>query len=99
MNDMFQQCAQMMNGVMGSGMMGAGMTGSAGWASPWYWLGWAWVLALIALIIVALIWTIRRAGRPTVGSESPLGIVQRRYARGDLSAEEFETMKRQLSEN
>jgi len=108
MDAMFQQCTQMMNqmsGMMGSGMMGSGMMGSAPaigtvvWASPWYWFGWVFILALLVLLIAAVVWMIRatRRPRPTVGPETPLSILQRRLARGEVSPEQFETIKRQLA--
>ena len=56
-------------------------------------------LAILGLAMMALIWTLLRAARPTLNNESPLDILQRRYARGELSAEQFETMKRQLIES
>lgn len=104
MEEMVQQCTQMMNsmaGMMGGGMMGNGMMigGAAGWASPWYWLGWVWVLALLTLIIIACVWTIRSASRPPQVAESSLEILKRRFARGEIPPEQFETMKRQLSES
>ncbi len=100
MDEMIRQCTEMMNGMgnmMGSGMMSGG--GGVWWVSPWYWLGWAWVLMLLAFIIIAFVWTLRRAGRPIPNTEAPLDVLKRRFARGDFSPEQFETMKRQLSES
>ena len=102
MDAMLQQCMQMMsqmNGMMGSGMMGgAGANGMAALTSPWYWVGWVFVLALLVLLIGAVVWMIRatRRPRPAVGPETPLSILQRRLARGEVSPEQFETIKRQL---
>ena len=106
MDAMFQQCTQLMSqmtGMMGSGMMGSGMMGStplngmAVWASPWYWLGWLFIAALLVLLVTAVVWMIRATRRPAGGPETPLSILQRRLARGDVSPEQFETIKRQLA--
>jgi len=107
MEEMIRQCTQMMNSMgsmMSNGMMGGMMNGNMmgsglWWASPWYWLGWAWVLALLVLIVIAFVWSMRRASRPAPNTESPFDILKRRYARGEISPEQFEAMKRQLSES
>jgi putative membrane protein len=105
--EMVAQCVQMMaqmQGMMGNGMMGPGMMGgmmsggmmSGGtyWlASPWYWLGWALVVAVVLWLIIAIPRALRR---PSVSAETPQQILKRRYARGDISSEQFETMKAQL---
>ena len=111
MDAMFQQCTQLMSqmsgmlgsGMMGSGTTGAGMMGSASangmvvWASPWYWFGWVFILALLVLLIAAAVWMIRATRRSAPASETPLNILQRRLARGEVSSEQFETIKRQLA--
>jgi len=52
------------------------------------------------LIIVGLVLLIRWLwdhGRPGMGSaEAPLDILKRRYARGEITKEEFERMKQDL---
>lgn len=102
MEEMIEQCTQMMNGMsgmMGSGMMGTGMTsGAMWWASPWYWLGWAVVLAVL-VILFAFVWAIRHASRSTSQAETPLEMLKRRYARGKIDPEKFQAMKRQLAES
>ncbi len=104
MDEMVAQCNQMMSnmsGMMGSGMMNGGMMGGTmngsgvWWASPWFWLGWVMTFALLALVGLALVWVIRRTR--SAPAESPLDILKRRYAQGDIPAEQFEIMKRQLS--
>jgi len=101
MDAMFQQCMQMMsqmNGMMGPGMMGgAGANGMAALTSPWYWVGWVFVLALLVLLISAVVWMIRATRRSTPAPETALNILQRRLARGEVSPEQFETIKRQLA--
>jgi len=79
-------------------MMGWGM-----WMIPW---GWILVVVLVVILIYALA---GRAGQrppePPVGSrreekrdlDTPLEIVKKRYARGEISREDFEQMKKDLS--
>ena len=108
---MIQQCMQMMsqmNGMtlaparsagVGSGMMGGGAVNGTPmliWTSPWYWFGWVIILALVVLLIAAVVWMIRATRRQAVGPETPLSILQRRLALGEVSLEQFETIKRQL---
>jgi putative membrane protein len=75
---------EMMGGMMGE-MMGGGMMG-AGWGGmPWFGL---LALALIVAVGVALALVIVR--RPAaLSAEDPREILRRRFARGELSADEF----------
>ncbi|MGH2535885.1 MAG: SHOCT domain-containing protein [Candidatus Promineifilaceae bacterium] len=108
MEEMIAQCMEMMEqmqSMMDSGMMGRGMlsgqmmgSGSPLLASPWYWLGWILVLAVLAGLVVAAILVIRRVA-PAPPAETPLQILKRRYARGEIDAAQFEAMKQQLSED
>lgn len=82
--------AQMSGGSGHQGIMG-------GW-------GWLWVLFGLALVvlIVVLVWRLldgggRDGARHEGGGETPLEILERRYARGEIDRDEFERMKRDLS--
>jgi len=73
------------------------------WPRGWlmYWLGWPLgplvMVGLWAVLIVAVVVFLRRVGRASpAGSDSALEILRTRYARGELSREEFETMRRDL---
>lgn len=58
-----------------------------------------WVLIILALIIlIALISKSRRSSTAgnSSGRESPVDILKKRYARGELTKEEFERMKQDL---
>jgi uncharacterized membrane protein len=91
-------------GFMGSGMMGRGMMGG-------YWRGHSmffpfggvvmWILVIIVIGVV--VYLLVRAQRSVGGShydsgrkETPLEIAKKRYARGEISKEEYETIKRNL---
>lgn len=65
---------------------------------PW---GWVFMLIFWVLVIVALVYGVRwLAGRNRqggdVGSRTPLDILKERYARGEITREEFERMKKDL---
>ena len=72
-------------------MMGPGWDGTMGW-----WMMLTGVLFWGALLIVA-VWAVRQFTRPS-GHEhgSALAILEERFARGELSKDQFEEMKRLL---
>jgi putative membrane protein len=57
------------------------------------------VLPLLGLVLVGLVLLVRwlwgRTGQPR-GQDSPLEILKRRYARGEITREEFESIRRDL---
>jgi uncharacterized membrane protein len=59
------------------------------------WLGWAAVAGLSIMCLAVLYWLMTRAPRP---GASAIEILNQRYARGEITREEFETMKRALGE-
>lgn len=70
-----------------------------GWMWGMHW-GW-WIFWVIA--IAGLVWAIARAQQDraappptTPARETPLEILQRRYAEGEISTEEYEERKRRL---
>ncbi|MBU2547099.1 MAG: SHOCT domain-containing protein [Proteobacteria bacterium] len=71
-------------------MMGYGMYGYGG-------IMW---LIVIALAIVAIYIFVRLAGKGRavggVTTETPLEILKKRYARGEISREQFEEMKKDI---
>lgn len=85
---------------MGPGMMnGNGMMGGYGYGyNP---LGmilslisWALIIAGIVLLVV---WFVRNAGKATgASSQASLDILKTRYAKGELTKEQFDAIKRDL---
>ncbi len=82
------------------------------WMHDWNlsWGGWVlWPLMMVlpllfwAGIIALIVWAVTRAARPsghhTVASEgrAPLEIANERYARGEITREQWEQLKRDLS--
>ena len=52
----------------------------------------------IALVVVVVARSARGSGQQAQSTETPLAILKRRYAQGEVSSEQFESAKRQLSE-
>jgi putative membrane protein len=70
-----------------------------GW---WMVFGWIWMAVFWGLIIWAVYSIITRVGggrRPELGEREPsaLEILDRRYARGEIDAEQFEAMRGRLT--
>jgi putative membrane protein len=94
---------------MGPGMMrgfgfGGHMYGGMGWMGP---LGWIVMILFWLLVVGGVVWLVsylvRRGTRPAgtsemtgPASETPLDIAKRRYASGEIDAEEFEHIKESL---
>ena len=56
--------------------------------------GWPWMVSGLLLGLLVIIWLIK-VMFPTE-KETPLEIAKRRYAKGEISGEEFEVIKQQL---
>lgn len=69
--------------------------GQHGWG-----MGWGWILGIIVLIL--LIWLIirmldrRGPSKGSEGSDSAMDILKKRYARGEITKEEFNNRKKDL---
>ena len=90
-------------GMMG-GMMGRGMMGGF-WRNPsmFFQFGglimWLLILIFIGVVVYFIVRTQRGvSGRNYISSrdETPLDIAKKRYARGEISREEYETIKKNL---
>lgn len=82
-----------------------GMNFGSRMMDPGAWDAWAvlvWVLAAVVIAAVAvLVVGVLRGGRSTVpsapGGPSPAAILEERFARGEISEEEFERRRRVLA--
>ena len=88
-------------GMMGFGMMGPGMmNGMMGYGYGFnrfgaiFWLAsWALIIGCGALLVIYLV---RNAKSSSPPSDLPLDILKARYARGEITKEQFDTIKRDL---
>lgn len=71
----------------------------------WGWHGWGMGmlglvgLLVLAVLVVAVVRWAPRASQPSAGgTDSPLDVLKKRYARGEIGAEEFSRIKRELVE-
>lgn len=81
-------------GMMGPGMMGPGFGGRG---MPFFG-GIFWLLILAGIVLV--IWSYARrngAAVSTGAGEAPLDIVKRRLAKGEITREEYDALKKELS--
>lgn len=88
----------------GGYMMGGYGYPGYGMMAGWGWLGMVFGLLVLALIIVVAVLAIRHFlsnGRGSHsmngnGAESPLDILKKRYARGEITKDEFERIKKDI---
>lgn len=79
---------------MGPGMMG-------GWGMGWFGMVWMlvfWVLVLLGIVFL-IKWLIKTTSSGKIDAHTgskAIDILKERYARGEISKEEFETMKKDL---
>ena len=72
-----------------------------GWMMGWWLLVMLSGLLVVVGIILLLVWAGMRFWKPTTSDrppapEDPLTILQRRYARGEIKAEEYERIRADL---
>ena len=75
------------------------MMNGAGWAmGPGDWLWMILVVAACVAILVALVWMVvsARSGRPSATSQDAAHILKARFARGEISPDEYEQAQRLL---
>ncbi len=73
--------------------------GNFGWN---FGFGFGWILVVITVILIAAgivqLARLSSADRRTRPRETPLDILKKRYARGEISRQEFEVMKKDILE-
>lgn len=58
---------------------------------------WAYLVLLIIIVVVAGIFVVRRTWNRSEEDETAIDILKKRYARGEISTEEFENMKKNIT--
>ncbi len=73
--------------------------GACGWGAG---MGWIWMILFWGLVAAAIVYIVqalsRRAGR-SGPEETPIDILKKRYAKGELTKEEFDRMKDDLAKS
>ncbi len=89
----------MMGGMMGQGMMGGYRRNPSMFFPFGGLIMWVLILIIIGVVVYFIVRTQRGvSGRNYISSrdETPLDIAKKRYARGEISREEYETIKENL---
>ena len=93
-------------GMMGWGMMGPGMMGRYGYSiSPWWGLAMMLFMMLFWVVILGggvllVVWLLRQFRLTKPGFQQgprPLEILQERYAKGELTKEQYEQMRQDIT--
>ncbi|HVO38689.1 MAG TPA: SHOCT domain-containing protein [Spirochaetia bacterium] len=83
-------------------MWGWGWMHGLGWGHPIWWALGGLRLAFVAAVIVGIVFVVRAVSRrggwggAWPREESALDILQKRYARGEITKEQYEEMKNNL---
>ncbi|VBB07669.1 Hypothetical protein LUCI_2934 [Lucifera butyrica] len=86
------------------GRYGYGYGGHFGFGSPWDWFGMGLGifihLAFTVLIVLGIIWLFRLTfhNQPAKPPANALDILKLRYAKGEITTEEFHRMKQDLND-
>lgn len=62
------------------------------------WFGWIFWIVIIVLVIFLIVRLTNQKsnGAGKISDETPLNVLKKRYARGEITKEEFESMKKDL---
>ena len=66
----------------------------------WMGLGFLWMILFWGAIIALIVWAIRRTTGHHINrtdTRSPIDIAKERYAKGEISKEQFERLKKDLT--
>ena len=86
-------------GMMGVGRMGSGMFRGYGMNPLGSIVGLTLAILIIGGIVALLMWLVRNANHDSMitgTNESPVDILKRRYAKGEITKEQFDNIKRDL---
>ncbi|MDG6773876.1 SHOCT domain-containing protein [Thiomicrorhabdus sp. ZW0627] len=68
------------------------------WYTDMYWAGGMgmWIFWIVLLIVIFVLIRMLSSSNQNVSSETPLEILQKRYAKGEIDQETYEKMKNTL---
>ena len=83
-------------------MMGGGMMHGFGFGGMGLFGGWIGLilnLAILVGIVLLIVWAVKRftSGNVSSGGQTPRGILQARYARGEITRDQYQQMLSDLS--
>ena len=83
--------------MMGGGMMG--MHGFGGMGLFGGWIGLLFNFAIIIGIVILVVWAVKRftSGSVSSGSQTPREILQARYARGEITRDQYQQILQDLN--
>jgi putative membrane protein len=83
--------------MMGGGMMG--MHGFGGMGLFGGWIGLLYNIAIIIGIVILVVWAVKRftSGSISSGSQTPREILQARYARGEITRDQYQQILQDLN--
>jgi putative membrane protein len=83
--------------MMGGGMMHGFGFGSMGLFGGW--IGLIMNLVIIVGVVILVVWAVRRftSGSVSSGGQTPREIVQARYARGEITRDQYQQMLQDLT--
>ena len=69
-----------------------------GWHGMWFsGLFWIIILALIVWVVIRLTGNNQSKQQPTSSGETPMEILKKRYAKGEITKDQFEQIKKDIS--
>ena len=65
---------------------------------PYWGMGWGmWFIPLLVLLVIYLLVKNNSQTKSEQGSETPLEILKKRYAKGEITKDQFDEMKKDIS--
>ena len=64
-----------------------------------WWMGGVWMLVFWGAIIALIVWVVKKVTNrdDSTKKQNPLDIARERYAKGEISKDEFEQLKKDIS--
>lgn len=66
--------------------------------NPYWGMGWGmWFIPLLTILVIYFLVKNNSQTKNRLNSESPMEILRKRYAKGEITKEQFEEMKKDIS--